>query len=204
MAEHLEPTPLARAEWLEFFALFFNKEREAAEAFEAIESAYVNARSELVDEAERPKVLVGAPQRDGWSIYGGRNVGATMIGDAGGDYLWAENRSSESGTAIPFEAALARAQEADVWIIGPDAAWGTGLEQQTIADRRFGFVPAVDSRRVFIAHANYPDGPNPWWDYALVEPHLELRDLKAILHPETHGDHLLRFYRRLEQGRDDS
>ena len=198
MAEHLEPTPLARAEWLKLFALFFNKERAAEEAFDQIEEAYEQARQSLDLVDSRPKVLVGAPEKDGWSLHGGRNVGVRLIEDAGGQYLRAENRSSETSIKVPFEAALLDAREADVWLLGPSFSFGNRLEERTVDDPRFAFVPAVNSGRVFVGHAGYPDGINPWWDYALVEPHLELLDLMAILHPEKYGGRKLRFYRRLE------
>ncbi|MEM7048347.1 MAG: ABC transporter substrate-binding protein [Acidobacteriota bacterium] len=198
MAEHLEPTPLARAEWLKFFALFFNQEKAAEKAFDDIEQAYEQARRALAQVASRPKVLVGAPEDDGWSLYGGRNLAAKMIEDAGGQYLDADNDSAETSITVPFEAALEGAREADVWLLGPEFSFGNRLEEKTLDDPRFAFVPAVRSGRVFVGHAGYPDGINPWWDYALVEPHLELLDLMAIFHPETHGNRELHFYRRLE------
>ncbi|MEM9553057.1 MAG: ABC transporter substrate-binding protein [Acidobacteriota bacterium] len=200
MAEHQEPTPLARAEWLKLFALFFNKERAAEEIFDQIEDAYEEALSELASMDSRPRVLVGVPWTQGWSLHGGKSLGARLIQDAGGVYLDAGNRSGEANTIVPFEAALAGAREADVWLLGPDFSFGNRLEEQTIDDPRFGFIPAVSSGRVFVGHVDYPDGANPWWDYALVEPHLELLDLMAILHPELHGDRTLRFYRPLESG----
>ncbi|MDA8020635.1 MAG: ABC transporter substrate-binding protein [Thermoanaerobaculia bacterium] len=200
MAEHQEPTPLARAEWLKFFALFFNKERAAEEAFDRIEEAYEQARLALPPTDSKPKVLVGVPWSEGWSLHGTNSLGARLIEDAGGHYLDAGNRSGEANVTVPFEAALASAREADVWLLGPDFSFGNRLEEQTIDDPRFGFVPAVSSERVFVGHVGYPDGVNPWWDYALVEPHLELLDLMAILHPEIHGNRRLRFYRPLESG----
>ncbi len=197
MAEHLEPTPLARAEWVKFFALFFNKERVANAAFDRIEEAYRGALRELSDVASKPNVLAGGPEKGGWSQYGGQNLGARMIEDAGGNYLGADNPSGEPGARVPFEAALLNARRADVWIVGPGFSFGN-VEGRTIDDPRFGFVPAVQAGRVFVGHAGYPDGINPWWDHALVEPHLELLDLMTILHPGQHENHELRFYRRLE------
>ena len=198
MAEELEPTALARAEWIKFFALFFNKEREAAAAFEDIEIAYEQARRRRPQVGAKPKVLVGVSQKGGWGMHGGRNLGAQLIEDAGGQYLGAHHPSGEASFKVPFEAALMDAREADVWLLPPNIAFGNRLAELTIDDPRFSFVPAVRSGRVFVGHVGYPDGINPWWDYALVEPHRELLDLMAILHPETYGDRVLRFYRKLQ------
>jgi iron complex transport system substrate-binding protein len=200
MAEHLEPTPLARAEWVKFFAMFFNQEAAADRLFDDIERQYVALADTVRDLPIRPRVLVGTPQGDGWQVYGGRNVHARIIEDAGGAYLWRDHRGSESGWAVPFEEALVRARDADVWIIGPDASFGPRVAEITVDDPRYAYVPAVRDGRVFVANRRYPEGPNPWWDEALVNPHLELRDHIQMLHPDRVADPGLddfTFYRRL-------
>lgn len=200
MAEHLEPTPLARAEWIKFFAMFFNREAEAAALFAGIAGAYETLAAQVAALPTRPRVLVGTPQRDGWQIYGGANVHARIIEDAGGEYLWADDDSAQSGRGVPLEDGLTRARRADVWIIGPDAAFGPRLAEVTVGDPRYGYVPAVRDGRVFVANRNFPDGPNPWWDEALVNPHRELADHVQMLHPELAspgGAAPMTFYTRL-------
>ena len=200
MAEHLEPTPLARAEWVKFFAMFFNKEAEATALFAEVARQYEALAARVAGLPSRPFVLVGTPQADGWQVYGGANVHARMIEDAGGEYLWADDNSAQSGRGVPFEDALTRARRADVWILGPDAAFGPRIGEVTVGDPRYGYVPAVRNGRVFVANRNYPDGPNPWWDEALVNPHRELADHIHMLHPELAGDlgdEPMTFYARL-------
>jgi iron complex transport system substrate-binding protein len=197
-AEHMEPTPLARAEWIKFFAMFFNKEREANALFDDIEGKYLAAQASVAAVARRPRVLVNVAERGAWTIYGGRNQLARIIGDAGGDYLWADNPSPESLTTVHYEQALDRGLDADVWLLGSEASFGARLAGLTLANPRFGAFRSVRNGRVFVNHRNYPDGPNPWWDYALVEPHEELADLIAIFHPERAiSGRAFRFYRPL-------
>jgi iron complex transport system substrate-binding protein len=184
MAEHLEPTPLARAEWIKFFALFFNKEAQAEALFTSIEARYAQTAALVADVTVRPNVLVGAPNKDGWQVFGGRNVHSRFIIDAGGRYLWDDHTSTESGPTVSFEDGLTRARLADVWLIGPDASFGPRVAEITVDDKRLQYIPAVRNGRVYVEHLNYPAGPNPWWDEALVRPHLELMDHIRILHPE--------------------
>jgi iron complex transport system substrate-binding protein len=42
MADHFEPTPLGRSEWMKLLALFFNREREAEQEFPEVEARYVS------------------------------------------------------------------------------------------------------------------------------------------------------------------
>lgn len=184
MAEHLEPTPLARAEWMKFLALFFNKEAEAETLFARLESEYQQTAALAASVTVRPNVLVGTPNKNGWQIFGGGNVHARLIADAGGRYLWDDNQSPESGRTVPFEQGLTRARQADVWLIGPDASFGPRVAEVTVHDPRYTYIPAVRRGRVYVEHRNYPSGRNPWWDEALVNPHLELMDHIRLLHPE--------------------
>jgi len=197
-AEHMEPTPLARAEWIKFFAMFFDKEREANAAFGDIETRYRRTQALVEGVTVRPSVFLNLPQGGQWSIYGGRNQLARIIADAGGAYVWADNPSPESGTTVQYEAALDRGLDADVWLMGADATFGARIANLSIGNPRFAAFKSVRTARVFVNHKNYPDGPNPWWDYALIKPDEELADLIAIFHPERLSSHQSTFWRPLE------
>jgi iron complex transport system substrate-binding protein len=196
-AEHMEPTPLARAEWIKFFAMFFDKEREANAAFDDIEARYARVRAVAAGVTARPRVFLNLPQGGAWNIYGGRNQLARIIEDAGGDYVWADNPSVESGTRVHYEAALDRGLDADVWLMGADGTFGARIADLSIGNPRFAAFKSVRTGRVYINHKNYPDGPNPWWDYALIRPDAELADLIAIFHPALLPNHESTFWRRL-------
>jgi iron complex transport system substrate-binding protein len=197
-AEHMEPTPVARAEWIKFFAMFFNKEREANALFDGIESRYAQVRSLVTAVRDRPRVFVNLPQGTAWNIYGGRNQLARIYEDAGGEYVWHDNTSEESGVTVQYEVALDRGLDADVWLLGADGAFGARLADRSVGNPRFAAFTSVRERRVYINHLNYPDGPNPWWDYALIQPDRELADLIAILHPQLLPNHRFTFWRPLD------
>uniref|UniRef100_UPI0023A05454 ABC transporter substrate-binding protein n=1 Tax=Candidatus Palauibacter scopulicola TaxID=3056741 RepID=UPI0023A05454 len=197
MAEHLEPTPLARSEWIKFFALFFNQEAEAESAFGEMEVRYNALRARVAAVAERPRVLVGAPEDDGWRMYGGRNVHTRMIEDAGGRYLWEDDVETDSGRYTHFEDALARAREAELWIVGPNTSFGSRIFETTVLDPRYDYIPAVRNGRVWVANINWPTGPNPWWDYSLISPHFELADHVRMIHPGLLPPGDMTFYRSL-------
>jgi iron complex transport system substrate-binding protein len=196
-AEHLEPTPLARAEWIKFFAMFFDKEREANAAFDEIEARYTHVQRMVASATSRPRVFLNLPEGDGWHIYGGRNQLARILADAGGDYVWADSPSVESGTTAHYEEALDRGLDADIWLIGPETVGASRLANLSATNARFSTFKSVRTNRVYVNHKNYPDGPNPWWDYALIRPDEELSDLIAIFHPQLLPNHRSTFWRPL-------
>jgi iron complex transport system substrate-binding protein len=201
-AEHMEPTPIARAEWIKFFAMFFNQEAAANALFDDIERRYAQVRATVAHASERPRVFLNLPQGDAWNIYGGRNQLARIIGDAGGDYVWADNPSEESGTTVHYELALDRGLDADVWLMGADGTFAAQVANLSLGNPRFAAFKSVRTGRVYINHRNYPRGPNPWWDYALIQPDRELADLIAIFHPALMPEHSFTFWKRLELGLD--
>jgi iron complex transport system substrate-binding protein len=193
----MEPTPVARAEWIKFFAMFFNKEAEANRLFDEIASRYARMQALVRDVTRRPRVFVNLPQGSVWTINGGRNQLARIYIDAGGDYVWSDHPSPESLTTASYELALDRGLDADVWMIGADGSFGVRIGDLSIGNPRFAAFKSVRDRRVYINHRNYPDGPNPWWDYALLQPDVELADLISIFHPELLPNHELTFWRSL-------
>jgi iron complex transport system substrate-binding protein len=197
-AEHLEPTPLARAEWIKFFAMFFDKERDANAAFDEIEQRYERVKQRVAGVTSRPTVFLNLPQGGAWAVYGGNNQLARILADAGGHYVWRDNASVESITRVPYEAALDRGLDADVWLVGADSVSGLPLADLSRSHPHFAAFASVRAGRVYVNHRNYPVGPNPWWDYALIRPDAELADLIAIFYPDLMPDHQFTFWRRLD------
>ena len=110
--EWLEPTALARAEWLKYMALFLNEERAAQRLYGEMKGRYngLSARAMAVPEDRKPTVMTGRGTRGDFVIAGGRSYVAALIKDAGGRYVWADNTAEGSAT-IDLEAQIRRAGE---------------------------------------------------------------------------------------------
>ena len=192
----IEETPLGRAEWIKFTALFFDKEAEANLLFDAIEARY-QALAELASSAaRRPTVLVGTPFQGTWHVSGGAAYQARLIADAGGSYLWADDPSS-GAIPLDFEAVYARGLSADVWL--HPYGWSS-LNDGIRLDSRMGDFAAFQSGQVFNNdQRTNVHGGNDYWETGSLRPDLILADLLHILHPELLPDHELVFHRRLPQ-----
>lgn len=85
--DHLEETPLARAEWIKFVACFFGKQHMADSLFRMTETKY-NALKELTKQVtNKPSVLTEIKYGDTWYVPSGKSYIANLIEDAGGNYF---------------------------------------------------------------------------------------------------------------------
>lgn len=184
-SDHTEPTPLGRAEWLKYLALFFNLEKRANQLFDARAARYAQLQALAAHVEARPLVQLGYPEsRDEWSQAGGRNQLYRMIEDAGGRHAWHDNPVAGSLTYAPMEKLFDRAASADVWLgnFMPGAVDMATLRRD---HPRLAWLRAVRGGRVYWFDAGKV-GPfaNSWSDQGMTEPQDALAEMIAILHPE--------------------
>jgi iron complex transport system substrate-binding protein len=194
-AEYLENHPLGKAEWIRFFAQFFGMEEEASHFFDRIDSSYQELAYLASESGEEPLVLTGLPWKDTWYMAGGQSFASRLIEDAGGNFLWKENPSSEA-VPMDIESVYARAFTAGIWI-NPGVAGSIG--ELIRSDERFSDLPVVRTGRVYnnIARMN-SGGGNDYWESGTVRPDLILADLIFLFHPSILPDHALIYYRKLK------
>jgi iron complex transport system substrate-binding protein len=199
MAEHMEPNALARAEWIKFFAMLFNKEARANEIFDGIVDRYNRMRALAAGVKNRPEVIVNARSGNSWMVYGNENVAAQLIRDAGGSYVWSNVHNTLSQTPVPLELAWERGFIAPVWLLGADFSGSRELDNNLSKDRYTRELAAFRTGRAFACANLDEENRNIWWDWGTVQPDLDLADHIHMIHPELLPYHELRFYRRVER-----
>jgi iron complex transport system substrate-binding protein len=197
LADHMEPTPLGRAEWLLYLAALANREAEATAAFATIERRYEALRARTRDVRNRPTVMMGwSETRDVWDLRGGDNNFAALIHDAGGEYFWREGGTS-SYVRPPYESVLYQSSYAMFWIGGPNRI--ASHRDLVEADARHAYVRPVLERRVFaLDRGGVGTWTYPWVDQSLDRPDAILADLISVLHPDLTADDALVYVRALE------
>ena len=195
ISEYLEDDPLGKLEWIKLFATFYEKEEMASEYFNLAVEEY-NKLLELTEQIKiKPKVLFGLPWKDSWYVPGGKSFLSKMVEDAGGDYIWKMNESRES---LPFgiESVFANASDAEVWM-----NTGSINEKSDILkiDERFKSFEPFKNGEIYNNNLRInPFGGNDYWEKGLVEPHVVLKDMIKIFHPDILPNHQLVYYKIIE------
>ena len=194
-ADYLENDPLGKAEWIRLMGALFCKEELADSIFDRIVTEYNKLRSYISSNtSERPKVLLGLPFRDTWYISPGNSYISALVGDAGGDYLWKDTESSVS-MPLGLENVYMKAVTADYWLNTGSAR--TRGEIATI-DERLTRLNCYKTANIFNNNRRTgKEGGNDYWEGGSLNPHIILRDIAAILHPDLFEGHELFYYRRL-------
>ena len=194
-----ELSPLGRAEWIKFTALFYNLEEEANAIYEDIIAQYeaLRAAAAAAGAEDRPTVLINSflAYADAWFIPGEDTYVGQLIRDAGGDLLLAEAGSSSS-QGLGFEAVYEGGLNADIWLI---ETFGINSSADLLAlDSRFGDFAAFQSGDAWNNNRDEnANGGNNLYEWGVTNPHLVLADLLAIFHPDLMPDHEFAFYKRL-------
>jgi len=192
-----ESDPVARAEWIEFIAAFYEKEVQARSRVDRIAAEYAAVKARAAKASRRPSVLVNGPFQGTWTVSGGRSYMARLIADAGGAYLWADDDSS-GGLTLSVEAVYARASGAEVWL-NPDLR-SRALGDLASLDPRFLGLPAVAAGEVWNSNLRVsPGGGSDYFESAVLNPQEVLADLAAIFHPELRASRAFAYYRRLSR-----
>jgi iron complex transport system substrate-binding protein len=196
-SEWLETSPLGRAEWLKFVAAFLDREAEAERFFSGIEQRYEAEVARARTVTRRPSVMYGHDQRGTWFVAGGRSYIAAFIQDAGGEYLWKANDSSDS-VPLKMEAVLERARDAEFWLLHMTTI--RSRKELYELDPRNALFASFRSGLVFSNDARLSSrGGNDYWESGVTNPDRVLADLIAILHPELAPNHQFTWYRHLPE-----
>lgn len=179
--DHKEETPLARAEWIKFFAAFVNKEKMADSIFNSVEKNYTQLR-EIVKKAETtPTVFNDIKYSDVWYVPGGRSYMAQLLSDAHTDYLWKDDRQFGS-IPLSFEQVYTKAKDAQFWI---NVSTLKTKKDLLSFDSRYAEFAAFKNDKIF-NNTKYTNrhGYSTYWETGMIYPDKILSDLILIFHPE--------------------
>jgi len=194
-ADYLETDPLSRAEWIKLFGALYCKESLADSIYKSEVAEYGKLKS-YIDQntSNKPKVLLGLPFKDTWYISPGNSFIGKLISDAGGDYLWMNTKSSMS---MPYgiESVYLQGMKADFWL---NIGSVTSKNEISNVDQRLDDLPCFKKDDLFNNNKRVTEnGGNDFWESGSLHPHLLLKDIATILHPEIFSEHELTFYRKI-------
>lgn len=191
MADYMETTPTARAEWIRLAGALTGRRAMADSIYRAVVAEYDSLRHVAAGAASRPVVITERPYSGVWYVPGGNSYKAALLADAGADYPWADDPSTGS-LQLSEEAVIARAAGATMWLLNESA--------ETTAGMLLANMPHA------AAFSAFPDGvyycntvARPLFRDIAFHPERVLRDMVHLFHPELRGDSLPRYYEPLKK-----
>ena len=191
-----EETPLGKAEWLKFFAPFFELEKEADHIFKEIESSYQEIKSIAQNAKTKPSVLSGALYKDVWYLPGGNSWAARFLEDANTNYLW--NETTETGSlSLSVESVLAQGENAEFWV---SPSQFISYKEMLASSRHYSRFNAFQNKNVYtFSKARGETGGLLYYELAPQRPDLVLKDLVHIFHPGLLPEHKTFFFKPLDE-----
>lgn len=196
VVDHLEESPLARAEWIKFFAVFVNKYQQADSIFNAVNKHYKEYSTKALGADKKPTVFSEIKYSEFWYMPGGKSYVATLFKDAGADYLWQDNDDFGS-LALSFEQVYARAREADYWL---NLSTLNTKSELLAMEQRYADFKAFKQGTLYNNNRIVNDkGYSSYWETGMIHPERILSDLIHIFHPRLMPGHEndLYYYKRL-------
>ncbi|MDE7345485.1 MAG: ABC transporter substrate-binding protein [Muribaculaceae bacterium] len=182
IGDYLEQSPLGKAEWMIPIAEIIGQRDKGAETYTAIADRYVALRDKVADAViDAPSVMLNVPYGDSWFMPSADSYMARLIKDAGADYVY-KKKTGNSSVPIDIEEAYTLASEADFWLNTDQVESRAALAAK---------CPKFKDTRVMRNGCVYNNtlrankaGGNDFYESAVVNPDLLLRDLVGIFHPE--------------------
>lgn len=193
--DHLEEHPLARAEWIKFIALFFDKEELADSLFSITERNYNTLKQMCNTVKTKPTVLTEIKYADAWYVPGGKSFMAHLIKDAGGEYIW-KNEDRSGSIPLSFEQVYSKAKEAELWL---NLFININSKKDLLSfDERYNLFDAFQKGNLFNNNLkSNKNGFSDYWETGMARPDEILSDLIKIIHPELLPKHELKYYKKI-------
>lgn len=192
--EWMETSLLARAEWIKFVGVFFNKEKQANSIFSEIDKRYNDIKSKAVAVKTKPTIMAGSNFRGTWYMPGGHSFMGRLFADAGARYHFSTDTTSGS-LPLNVESVLKDFSQADMWLNCNFASVNDLIK----ADSKHALFRPVKQKQVYNFNKRMlPSSANDFWESAVARPDLLLSDVIAILHPDILPGYQLVYAQKLK------
>ena len=183
-----EATPLGDAEWVKFFAAFFNAEADANALFDEVAQNYNALAAQAAAQNNKPNVMMVSPYSATYFEAHQNSWGARLIEDAGGiNLLAADGPTAPQG--ISGEVVIQAGYATQVWLT-EFSAFDLAEKRESIATVPFAEFPAVQNKQIWNIGKTDAD-KNHFYGFWSTRPDLLLQDLVSLLHPTLVPDHQL-------------
>ena len=191
----LEETPLGKAEWIKFFGVLFDKEKQADSIFKVIEANYLDAKKIAKKATKKPTILSGAiMSKDIWNLPAGESFVAQFLEDANLNYLWKDSKGKGS-LSLSFESVFEKGKDADFWIA---PGYFSSKEQLLNSNKLYNkFTPFKNNKIYTPTTKKGKTGGVIYYELASTRPDLVLKDIIKITNPDLLPDYNFTFFEKM-------
>jgi iron complex transport system substrate-binding protein len=198
MPDYLESTPLGRAAWMKHYGKLLGKEREADSLYAAVENAYYALRDSVRERLKnsttpKPRVFTETKISSTWYVATGDSYIASLVADAGGDYVFKDVEGKGSKPFNP-EVVFDKAQDADIWMFKYGASRDKTMTELAADWTNNSNFRAFQKGMVFGCNLS----KTRYFEETPFHPERLLRDYINIITPGTLKDTSLRYYKKLQ------
>jgi len=191
----LEDSPLGRAEWIKFFGALYDKNEEADSIFRAIEFEYLKAKKIALQAQNKPTIMSGVLYKDKWNLPAGESFTAQLYKDANTDYLW-KNSEGQGSLVLSFETVFEKAEKAEYWI---GSGYYTSMEEVAAANAHYQQFETFKTKQIYsFSKRRSENGGVEYFEFGPLQPHVVLKDLIKVVHPELLPEYEPYFLQKLD------
>jgi iron complex transport system substrate-binding protein len=192
----LEETPLGRAEWIKFFGVLFDKEKQADSIFSTIKNNYLEAKKIALKSNKKQTILSGAiMSKDIWNLPAGDSFVAQFLKDANLNYLWKDSKGKGS-LSLSFESVFDTGRNADFWIA---PGYFSSKEQLLQSNQIYAEFAAFNNNRIYTPSTKKgKTGGVIYYELAPTRPDLVLKDIIKITNPDLLPNYELTFFEKMQ------
>ena len=191
-ADYMETSPLARAEWMRFYGRLFGVGANADSLFTQVQNNYQNLCDLAAKTPLRPRVMLDTKSGSAWYVAGGNSTIGQMISDAGGIYIFGENKNSGS-VPLSFETVFEKAQDADVWLLKNSSSNPLTYRMLESDFKQYSSFKPFKEKNIWVCDVYQV----PYFELTAFHPEILLADFMSIFHPEF--SHARSFYHPLDE-----
>lgn len=192
----LEETPLGRAEWIKFFGVLLDKEKEADSIFKIIERDYLEAKKIAESSSSKATILSGAiMSKDIWNLPAGESFVAQYLKDANLAYPW-EDSKGKGSLSLSFESVFDKGQSAKYWIA---PGYFTTKEQLLKSNQLYSKFSAFKNDQIYTPSTKKgATGGVIYYELAPSRPDLVLKDIIKITNPTLLPNYEFTFFEKMQ------
>ena len=195
VGDYLEESPLGKAEWMVALSEVVGKRTEGEQVFGGIPVRYNDLKKRVADTVlDAPSVMLNTPYGDSWFMPSTESYVARLVKDAGGDYIYKKNTGNAS-LPIDLEEAYKLTSEADMWL---NVGMANTLDELRTSCPKFSDTRCFRNGSVWNNNLKTnAAGGNDYYESAVVNPDILLRDLVKIFHPQLVEEDFV-YYKQLK------